>query len=195
MLAFLLPVIDIKDGRNLSLAKQKELFLAEALLRKNDKALDFLYQSYSASLLGIISKVIRQEDVAEDVLQESFLKIWNCIDQYNPEKGRLFTWMARLARNKAIDHLRSRTEINKLKNDNISEFTLEINKLHQIQVNTEFIGLKQLLNALRPEHTKVLDMVYFQGYTQLEVSEILNIPIGTVKTRIRVAIKTMRSFF
>lgn len=195
MLAFLLPVTVNPDQKHRKPGTFSEAALVAALVAGNTKALEKLYKSYSAALFGIISKTVKQEDAAEDILQETFLKIWSSIGQYDPAKGRLFTWMARLAKNKAIDHLRSRGEINSLKNDDLAEFTVEVNQLHQIQYNPEFIGLKQLLRALTPEQTKILDLIYFQGYTQVEVSEMLNIPVGTIKTRIRTAIKTMRSFF
>ena len=195
MLAFLLPITGIPDQDHRKPGKNSEADLVAALVAGNPKALEKLYKSYSAALFGIISKTVKQEDAAEDILQETFLKIWNSIGQYDPTRGRLFTWMARLAKNKAIDHLRSRGEINHLKNDDLADFTVEVNQLHQIQYNPEFIGLKQLLMALSPEQTKIIDLIYFQGYTQVEVSEMLNIPVGTIKTRIRTAIKTMRSFF
>lgn len=195
MLAFLLPITGIPDQKRCKTVNYNEAELVAALVAGNTKALEKLYKSYSAALFGIISKTVKQEDAAEDILQETFLKIWNSIGQYDSGRGRLFTWMARLAKNKAIDHLRSRGEINSLKNDDLADFTIEVNQLYQIQYNPEFIGLKQLLSALSPEQTKIIDLVYFQGYTQAEVAEMLNIPVGTIKTRIRAAIKTMRSFF
>jgi RNA polymerase sigma factor (sigma-70 family) len=172
-----------------------ESALVASLVAREPKALEILYSSYSASLLGIVSKVVRQEELAQDVLQESFIKIWNSIHQFDASKGRLFTWMARLARNTAIDHLRSRGELNSMRNDDLSELTVEINERYQILYNPEFIGLKQLIEVLTPEQKLILDMVYFQGYTQLEVSAALNIPVGTVKTRIRTSIKVLRAFF
>ncbi|MCX2477519.1 RNA polymerase sigma factor [Pedobacter sp. MC2016-15] len=172
-----------------------ETELVASLVARDTKALDLLYSSYSSSLMGIVSKVVKQEEVAQDVLQESFIKIWNSIGQYDASRGRLFTWMSRLARNTAIDHLRSRGEINSHKNDDLSDFTVEINERYQISFHPEFIGLKQLIEVLTPEQKLILDMVYFQGYTQLEVSTALNIPVGTIKTRIRMSIKVLRAFF
>jgi len=194
MLAALL--VPVNGSENYMLTQLfTETDLVAALVARDTRALDQLYRSYSASLLGIVSKIIKQDTVAEDILQEIFLKIWKSIDQFDPSRGRLFTWMSRLARNKAIDHLRTRGEINNLKNDDLEGLTVEINQHYQIQYNPECIGLKQLIDVLTPEQRKILDMVYFQGYTQLEVSQELDIPVGTVKTRIRVSIKVLRSFF
>lgn len=195
MLAFLLTTSPAKYRKILTLADETEHELVNGLMAGQTSSLEKLYRCYSASLLGIISKIVKQDDVAEDVLQETFLKIWTSIAQYDANKGRLFTWMSRLAKNKAIDHLRSRGEINSQRNEDIDHLYLEINQLHQIQYNPEHIGLKQLMNVLSPAQLLVLDMVYFQGYTQSEAAEELNIPVGTVKTRIRIAIKTLRAFF
>jgi RNA polymerase sigma factor (sigma-70 family) len=190
----LLPTIKRPQHYN-NTYNDPESALVASLVARDTRALELLYSSYSASLLGIVSKVVKQEELAQDVLQESFIKIWNSISQFDASKGRLFTWMSRLARNTAIDHLRSRGEINSLKNDDLSEFTVEINERYQILYHPEFIGLKQLIEVLTPEQKLILDMVYFQGYTQLEVSTVLNIPVGTIKTRIRMSIKVLRSFF
>lgn len=192
MISFLLPITIAEQKKPV---KDTETELVQQLVSGNTHGLERLYNSYSAALLGIITRIVKQPDLAEDVLQETFVKIWKSISQYDATKGRLFTWMARLARNKAIDHVRSRGELNSLKNDDLSDFTNEVNELYQIHYNPEIIGLRQLMEVLTPEQSKILDMVYFQGYTQLEVSEVLNIPIGTVKTRIRFSIKVLRSFF
>jgi RNA polymerase sigma factor (sigma-70 family) len=192
MLAFILTASPAPFHQT---ADRAEAQLVNELNAGHTKALEKLYLDYSSALLGIIMKIVKQEDVAEDVLQETFVKIWMSIGQYDPAKGRLFTWMARMARNKAIDQLRSRGEINSLRNEDIDFLSMEINRIHQIQYNPEHIGLKQLMNVLSPSQILVLEMVYFQGYTQAETAEKLNIPIGTVKTRIRGAIKILRTFF
>ena len=192
MISFLLPLVIAEETKPVP---DPESELIQQLILGDKRGLEKLYKSYSAALLGIISRIVKQPDLAEDVLQETFVKIWKSADQYDAAKGRLFTWMARLARNKAIDHLRSRGELNSLKNDDLNDFTLAVNELHQIHYNPEIIGIRQLMNVLTPEQKAILDLVYFQGYTQLEASQALNIPIGTVKTRIRFSIKVLRSFF
>ena len=154
-----------------------------------------LYELYAPALLGIINKVIKNEDVAQDVLQESFLKIWRSIGQYDATKGRLFTWMARLSKNTAIDQLRSRGELNSARNENLQNLIIEIDQTHQILYNPEIIDVRDLLSNLTPVQIKILNLVYFEGYTHIEAAEELALPIGTVKTRIRTAILTLRSFF
>jgi RNA polymerase sigma factor (sigma-70 family) len=195
MLTFVLPILPQPSIQVVSSETGKETSLVKGLLSRDERALKTLYTSYSAALFGIISKIIKQEEVAEDVLQETMIKIWTNIHQYDADKGKLFTWMARLARNKAVDFLRSRGELNTLKNDDLSESTLAVNKLYQIQYNPEIIGVRQLMNALTAEQRTILDLIYFKGYTQVEVAERLKIPVGTIKTRIRLSIKILRSLF
>ena len=172
-----------------------ETELVRSLKIGQASAIAKLYKLYAPALLGIICEVIKNEDVAQDVLQESFLKIWRSIGQYDAAKGRLFTWMARLAKNTAIDQLRSRGELNSAKNENLQNLIIEIDQTHQILYNPEIIDIKALLSFLTPIQVKILNLVYFEGYTHIEAAEELELPIGTVKTRIRTAILTLRTFF
>jgi RNA polymerase sigma factor (sigma-70 family) len=172
-----------------------ERSLVASIKSGDQKTIATLYTMYSPALLGIISRIIKFDEIAEDVLQETFLKIWKSIDQYQESKGRLFTWMARLAKNTAIDHLRGRGYVNSLKNSDLDEVFLEVDRDNQIVYNPETIGLKKLTMNLCASQKAILDLIYFQGYSQSEVAEELNIPLGTVKTRLRMAITKLRKYF
>jgi RNA polymerase sigma factor (sigma-70 family) len=161
----------------------------------DQKTMSTLYTMYSPALLGIILRIIKFDEIAEDVLQETFVKIWKSIDQYQESKGKLFTWMARLAKNTAIDHLRGRGYINSRKNSDLDEVFVEADKSNQMVYNPETIGLRKLTMNLCAPQKAILDLIYFQGYSQSEVAEELNIPLGTVKTRLRMAITTLRKYF
>ncbi|RZM24027.1 MAG: sigma-70 family RNA polymerase sigma factor [Pedobacter sp.] len=187
----------------LSLDQEPELFkvhlpehdLVEGLKAGKKEAIERLYKMYSSSLLGIISRVIKFDEIAEDVLQETFLKVWKSIGQYDVSKGRLFTWMAKLAKNTAIDQLRSRGQLNSARNENFEDLSYELDLKHQSSYNPETIGIKRLLKELTPGQKQIIDLIYFEGYTHMEAAEELNIPIGTVKTRIRLSMLTLRKFF
>jgi RNA polymerase sigma factor (sigma-70 family) len=172
-----------------------ERSLVASIKSGDQKTIATLYTMYSPALLGIILRIIKFDEIAEDVLQETFVKIWKSIDQYQESKGRLFTWMARLAKNTAIDHLRGRGYVNSLKNSDLDEVFLEVDRDNQIVYNPETIGLKKLTMNLCASQKAILDLIYFQGYSQSEVAEELNIPLGTVKTRLRMAITTLRKYF
>jgi RNA polymerase sigma factor (sigma-70 family) len=172
-----------------------ERSLVASIKSGDQKTIATLYTMYSPALLGIILRIIKFDEIAEDVLQETFVKIWKSIDQYQESKGRLFTWMARLAKNTAIDHLRGRGYVNSLKNSDLDEVFLEVDRDNQIVYNPETIGLKKLTMNLCASQKAILDLIYFQGYSQSEVAEELNIPLGTVKTRLRMAITKLRKYF
>lgn len=169
--------------------------LVRALKGQETIAIQALYDMYSAALLGVISRIIQQSEVAEDLLQETFIKIWNSADSYDSSKGRLFTWMINVARNLAIDKLRSKDFRNATKNQDLENNVDFIDSQKKITFNADTLGLRDMVTALKPEFNDVLDMVYFKGYTHVEAAEELNLPLGTVKTRIRMAIMELRKHF
>lgn len=95
--------------------KYSEQELIALLRQRNDRSFGYLYDNYAGALMGVISAIISDPETARDVLQESFINIWRRIDLYDPAKGRLFTWMMNVARNAAIDKLRSKGYQNTLK--------------------------------------------------------------------------------
>jgi RNA polymerase sigma factor (sigma-70 family) len=182
------------------LAATKKISLSEEELVSKLKAQDTiaiqaLYDMYSGALLGVISRIVPQKEVAEDLLQETFLKIWNSAISYDSTKGRLFTWMMNIARNLSIDKLRSKDFRNAGKNQDIENNVDFIDSQKEITFNADLLGLKEMVTALKPEFNSVLNMVYFKGYTHVEAAEELNLPLGTVKTRIRMAIMELRKHF
>ena len=165
-------------------------------MRSKDKnGADALYDMYSSSLYGVIYRIIQHEEIAEDVLQETFVKIWNSCASYDAVKGRLFTWMVNIARNLAIDKTRSKDYRNHSKTEDIENIVFSVDKGYTTSINPETLGLKDLVNKLKPEQKIILDLVYFRGFTHAEAAEELNVPLGTVKTRLRNAIITLRKVF
>lgn len=197
-MVFVLPFSGLKDKATKIIAPvtpfEKEL--VTGLKAGNKKAIDLLYKKYSAALFGIIVRIVKYDEIAEDTLQDTFLKIWKSIGQYDSSKGKLFTWMANLAKNTAIDQIRSKHYTNGIKTDDIAETAVE-NCVQGIQkpLNLDAIGLKQLMFNLKPDQKQIIDLFYFEGYTHIEVAEKLDMPLGTVKTKIRQAIIILRQYF
>ena len=154
-----------------------------------------MYDMYSSSLYGVIYRIIQHEEIAEDLLQEAFVKIWNSAASYDESKGRLFTWMVNIARNLSIDKTRSKDFRNHSKTEDIENIVLSVDKGFTTSINPETLGLKELVNKLNPDQKAVLDLIYYQGFTHVEAAEELNLPLGTVKTRLRNAIITLRKVF
>ena len=162
-------------------------------MRGRDRsALEYLYDHYSGALLGVISRIIKQEELAEEILQDVFLKIWDRIDSYDPSKGRLFTWMLNIARNQAIDKTRSKEFNKRKKTDDIENLVSKVDRKEYTELGIESIGLQEVLKQLPEEQRFVIDQHYLKGYTQAEMSEEFNLPLGTVKTRMRLAMKGLR---
>lgn len=170
-----------------------ERFLVEALKRHDAEALSYLYDYYAAALKGVIVRIVRHEDIAEEVLQDVFLKIWDKIGSYDAEKGRLFTWMMNIARNQAIDKTRSREMSQGKKTGDLDNFVHHIERTETTEVAVDAIGLSEVLKRLPEEQRFIVDQLYLNGYTQSEVAEEFGIPLGTVKTRLRMAMMELRS--
>lgn len=169
--------------------------LVSSLKMRDQHSLATLYNMYAPSLKGIILRIVIHEETAEDLLQETFVKIWNSIEKYDESKGRLFTWISRLAKNMAIDQLRKKSHINSNKHVDIHEKVTDIDQKLSYKINTDLIGIKTLTSGMNPMQKMLLNMVYFEGYTHNEIAEELNLPLGTVKSKIRFALLELRKKF
>ena len=152
---------------------------------RNQKAFAYLYDNYSGSLYAIILNIVPDRELANDLLQEVFIKIWKQIDTYDHTKGRLFTWMSNISRNASIDAIRSKSYQQSQKN---RELTEHMDTTGKFTINTDKIGLRAIVHKLKDEYKVLLELSYFEGYTQDEISKMLKIPLGTVKTRLRNAL-------
>lgn len=186
---------------NHNLLNQSQKISEEALVKllqeKRDSAFRYLYDNYAPALYGIIRKNIADENQASDLLQEVFVRIFKNFDQYDPVKSRLYTWMANITRNLCIDFFRSRQHQKNLQNQTLensvndnSEFTH-----YKTEPETSGIGLKNIVQQLPEPQYNALNLVYFKGFTQQEAAEELGIPLGTIKTRVKMAINTLRKIY
>jgi RNA polymerase sigma factor (sigma-70 family) len=166
--------------------------LTSALKARDDQAFSYLYDHYSGSLYSIILQIVKSPEVAGDVLQEVFVNIWKKMESYDPLKGRLFTWMLNISRNASIDMLRSKNYQNSQKNREITDTVYGNDQVTETPIDS--IGLNKFLGKLRPEQRVLIDLAYFKGYTHEEISQIEDIPLGTVKTRIRNALLQLREY-
>ena len=171
----------------------EESTLVAGLRSKDKSSFEYLYDNYSGALYGAIYRIIRKEEIAEEVLQDVFLKIWDKIGSYDPAKGRLFTWMLNLAKNQAIDKTRSKEISRENKTGPLENFVSGVNKGEFSEQKIEAIGVKEILTALPEDQRFIVDQLYFKGYSQSELADEFNIPLGTVKTRMRLAMKQLRS--
>ena len=163
------------------------------LKHRDNKAVGYLYDNYSSALYSIIVQILSGDvELANDVLQEVFINIWRKIDSYDQTKGRLFTWMLNIARNASIDTLRSRTYQNDKKNQPMPGSVDEQLNGQTAQLNVDNIGFRKVLGQLKEDQRVLIDLAYYKGYTHEEIAAIQNMPLGTVKTRIRNALIQLR---
>lgn len=163
------------------------------LKSRQKDALSYLYDHYSGALYGAILRIVIKEEVAEETLQDVFLKIWDNIGSYDPAKGKLFTWMLNIARNQAIDKTRSKEISKGKKTDDIDNLVNRIDRNAYSELFVESIGLNEVLAGLPQDQKFVVEYLYLKGYTQSELAEEFAIPLGTIKTRLRMALIELRT--
>ena len=171
--------------------KYTEDELLSSLKQHDQQAYGFLYDNYSKAIFIVIKQIIPQQEAAEDVLQEVFIKVWQNIQSYDVSKGRLYTWMISIARNLSIDRTRSKEFNKQSKTATLQDNVHIYGSADEIKISD--IGLQKVLTALPPDNAKLIDLAYFKGFTQEEISKIMMIPVGTVKTRMRSAISFLRT--
>lgn len=159
---------------------------------RNENGFHYLYDHYSGALYGVILRIVQSKDYTEEIIQDVFVKIWNSIQQYDSSKGRFYTWMINIARNTAIDYLKSKSFQNELKNQPLPDFVYNSAELSTTNNSSDFIGFSNVLENLETDKKELIDLAYYQGYTQNEISEKLKIPLGTVKTKMRNALMKLK---
>ena len=160
--------------------------------RRDEKAFERLYELYSESTFGIIYNVVQDTAIAEEVLQDVFIKIWDNANSYSSTKGRFFTWVLNIARNAAIDKIRSKDFKNKKKNLTADFYVDILEEKNSFANSVDAIGIKKYIKILKPYCKQIIELLYFKGYTQAETAEELDTPLGTIKTRSRNCIQSLR---
>ncbi len=171
--------------------KDIEIEVITLLSQRDKSAISMAYQNYADALFGIIVRIVKSKEIAEEVLQDTFLKIWNNASKFDKSKGRLFTWFANIARNTAIDMVRS-AKYQQIKKTDSLENSVNTNIALNTNLEIKDTGLEKVINSLDEKYRQIIDKLYFEGYTHSELAKEMDIPLGTVKSRLRLAIKELR---
>ena len=166
---------------------------SDLLKTRSRDAFSELYAKYSPALFGVICRIVQNRASGEELLQDVFIKIWKNIDKYEASKGTLFTWMLHNTRNTCIDYLRSMQHKMQMRmQPELQETPAACVTSPYKAENTELRGF-----AFKLEHKyqQVIDLLYFWGYSQEEVSQKLQIPLGTVKSRSRIGLQQLRTLY
>ncbi|WP_324680871.1 RNA polymerase sigma factor [Hymenobacter sp. GOD-10R] len=170
-----------------------ETRLVARLCARDESAMTAFYERYGSTLYRRILRLVRCPATAEDLLQEGLVKIWHAMPDYDAARGRLFSWSLTICQRRAIDHLRSAPHRLTCR----TVWDEEHAALHQLPStgSAEYLGVRELLHALPPAYRRVLELRFFEGYTQQEVADYLALPLGTVKTRNRTALQQLAGLF
>lgn len=166
--------------------------LVMLLQQKDLKAFSYLYDNYASGLLGVIMRLLRNQAISEDVLQTVFVKIWKGIEGYDASRGRLYTWMINISINAAIDYSKSKQAKKETVTAGIESNVMAVDRTNFTTFNTDVIGLKEQVDTLKDEYRVLIEYIYYQGLTHDEAAKELDLPLGTVKTRVRSAVAQLR---
>ncbi|RME07553.1 MAG: sigma-70 family RNA polymerase sigma factor [Bacteroidetes bacterium] len=165
--------------------------ILEGLRRGNQNALAAAFDQYGAAVYGVVLRIVGNQQLAEEVTQDVFLKLWNKWDQFDAERGKLLTWLLQIARNTAIDYTRKGSFRKEGKTDPV-DFSVSNTTHPSEEMAVDAIGLKEIVERLDTKSRTILELAYFKGMTQTEIEQHLDLPLGTVKTRMRKALKELR---
>lgn len=196
MLFFIISAI----GRFLNQDNSRDKDLLRRIAQKDPVALSLLYDQYNRLLFGLLISILKKKTEAEDILQEVFSTIWEKADQFDPDRGTGYTWIVSLTRNKGIDRLRSKVykeqkkQSTSLDNDDVYHplYSSENNPLEDTILSDRADMVRKALQQISEKQRKVIEISYFSGLSQSEISEEYDIPLGTVKTRMRDGMMKLR---
>ncbi len=172
--------------------------LVQGLVRRDPNAMMDLYQRYGRLLYSIILRAVNDSAIAEDITQETFLRVWSRVASFNPEKGNLEAWLVTVARNRAFDYLRSMRNAPETSSLSFTELessssSFLLTDTAQLSRLTATDAVRAALDGLKSEQREVIELTHFEGMTQTEIAGRLQKPLGTVKGLVRSALKSLRS--
>ena len=182
--------------------RQQHLLLADedllSFLGQGDsEAFTILYDRYGRAAFSLAYRVMGERQAAEDLVQDAFLKLWRSATSYRPERGSVRTWLLSIVRNRSIDQLRSHASRRRTQDkiEASAPRSQPSEAFAETWRNSQRDRVRDALNTLPPEQLKVLELAYFSGYTHAQVSELLDVTLGTIKGRMRLGLKKMRDYF
>ena len=149
-----------------------------------------IYKGYFDTAVSIAFKYVKDKDVAKDIAQDSMIKIWKNQDSFNPEKSKFFTWFYKIVKNTLYDKYRNDKKKIMIRTDQTG-----LDYIECYSINVDTIDMISNLNKLQPKYSEVLSLSFIHGHTQVKISELLQIPLGTVKSRVKVGMRELRKIY
>ena len=174
-------------------AAEDDTNLVTRMQRRDPNALAELYDRYGRVTFSLILRIVRDAGTAEDLVQETFLRVWNRVHGFDAQKGSIGPWLLAVARNRAIDYLRSAggRERN-VEYEESDHPALYCDMERELLSSDKARRVKSAVEKLSPNHRQVIELAYFEGLSQTEMAERIGQPLGTVKTWVRAALKNLR---
>ena len=171
--------------------RESDAALIEKMVRRDETALEALYDRYAVMLTSVLIRILRDSQAAEEILQDIFYQLWRTASQFDASRGSLPGWLLVIARNRAISRLRHR---NPAAGDELVENTLAMPfNLESVISQQQLLGrIKSVLEDLPAEQRAAVELAYFEGLTHSEIAQRTGDPLGTVKTRLRSALETIK---
>jgi len=174
-----------RAGANLSLA-----MLVARIAKGDQEAVRALFDLTSSTVNALAIRILRNREDAEEIVLEVYTKVWRTADRFDPSRGSPMAWLITMARSAAVDRLRSRARVAAEKFDERPD--VQVAASSQDRWQSERIGLQRAIAEIPAEQRTALELAFFEGLTHLEVAEQLRVPLGTVKTRIRLGLARIR---
>jgi RNA polymerase sigma-70 factor, ECF subfamily len=161
------------------------------------EAFTTLYDRHSHAAFSLAYRVMGERQAAEDLTQDAFLKLWRSATSFRRERGSVRTWLLSIVRNRGIDQLRAQASRRRTQErvEASAPRSQPSEAFAETWRNSQRDQVRDALNTLSPPQLKALELTYFSGYTHVQVSELLDVPLGTMKGRMRLGLKKMRDYF
>ena len=182
------------DKDYLLLADEELISLVE---NEDPQAFAVLYDRHSRVAFSLAYRLMGERQAAEDLVQEVFLRVWRSTGSYRAERGSARTWILSIVHHRGVDLLRSNASRRRTQDkvESSAETVQQSEAFSEAWRNSQRDQVLKALNTLPPEQLKILELAYFSGYTHVEISELLDLPLGTVKGRMRLGLKKIKDYF
>ncbi len=186
---------DSDELKEKGMKEQNDVILYNRIKQKDKAALELLYDKYERILYSFVYRLTSQSDLAEEVVQEVFIKIWRGNGVYHEEKGKFSSWLFTMARNTAIDLIRKRKS-DPIFSDEVFDYIEDEQAKpdEEVEWQEERLRVQEAVSKLSEEQKQIINAVYFKGLTQQKIAEEHEIPLGTVKGRVRLALRKLKTY-
>jgi len=175
------------------LSAQELVWLMAAVAKGDRTAFERLYAATRAKLYGVVLRILRRQDLADEVMQETYLKIWNSAGQFDPALASPITWMVAIARNRAIDLVRKKTEVSIEEESDVVEFAADTpDPLAKREMTEELERLLACMAKLDEERRRLVLFAYYHGWSREQLAARFETPVNTIKTWLRRALRDIR---